>query len=138
MTTNNKINMTADTYINLLPFDIDSETATRYLANLNDFRTKTIDGNETYELWQHTEALKQSISYVHDDFDDVYMTQKVFLHDINFQVSEYIQDQLTLELTHFQEEVLISEDHFKSWQLNLAFARVIEKFVCEEIENHGN
>lgn len=136
MTTTNLINMTSENFIAVVPFDLDSETATRYLENLNSFRTKTIDGNETYHLWQHMESLKQAISWLHDDLNDVVMSVKVFLHDMNFPVSDYIYEQLILELTNFQEDVLASEDHFKSWQLNLAFARVVESYVIEEIDNY--
>ena len=138
MTTTNKISMTTDTFIDLLPFALDSATTTRYLANLNDFRTKNIDGKETYHLWQHIEALKLAISWIYDGLNDVYMTKRVFLHDMNFSVCEFIQEQLTRRLTHFQEEFWAGEDHFKSWQLQLAFARCVEDYVIEEIDNYEN
>ena len=135
MTTNNKISMTTGTFIDLLPFRLENDASTRYLANLNSFKATNINGK--YPLWQHMEALKQSISSMFDGLNETQMTEKVFLQSINLSAFESVQKHLTRRLNQFKEEFLANEDTFKPWQLILAFAVVVENFVLETLEEIG-
>lgn len=136
---NNEILVTEDTFKSLLPFDLDDDTNLRYMASLKGYRHHLTDGSQCNYVWQHISALKHSIAWLHSDLgDDVVMTPETFLEDLNFMVHEAIEDQLILALTNFQENCIDGIDRFEPWQLNQAFARVLEQFVYEEIANYDS